>query len=172
MHWERPPGNSGNRPLFLTNTFWKPGGMCSLVFKKRHGFCRGRICTFGLSSTRNIPRPPAGRCMGACKPGLLLTTRQRWGVWGGGWVPPPLKDWAIFCFGPQRFSLAPSAPIGFDQKVSSAPLAPLTTQHLFGGGGVGRGGGGWNAETTPAGAPAAAADRTQRPNATCEGKNG
>ena len=29
-----------------------------------------------------------------------------------------------------------------------------------------------NAETTPAGAPAAAADRTQRPNATCEGKNG
>ena len=45
MHWERPPGNSGNRPLFLTNTFWKPGGMCSLVFKKRHGFCRGRMCT-------------------------------------------------------------------------------------------------------------------------------
>ena len=29
-----------------------------------------------------------------------------------------------------------------------------------------------NAETTPAGALAAAADRTQRPNATCEGKNG
>ena len=29
-----------------------------------------------------------------------------------------------------------------------------------------------NAETTPAGAPAAAADRTQRPNATCEGKSG
>ena len=29
-----------------------------------------------------------------------------------------------------------------------------------------------NAERTPAGAPAAAADRTQRPNATCEGKNG
>ena len=29
-----------------------------------------------------------------------------------------------------------------------------------------------NAETTPARAPAAAADRTQRPNATCEGKTG
>ena len=29
-----------------------------------------------------------------------------------------------------------------------------------------------NAETTPAGAPAAAADRTQRPDATCEGKKG
>ena len=29
-----------------------------------------------------------------------------------------------------------------------------------------------NAETTPAGAPAAAADRPQRPDATCEGKNG
>ena len=32
-------------------------------------------------------------------------------------------------------------------------------------------GGGANAETTPAGAPAAAANRTQRPN-TCEGKTG
>ena len=29
-----------------------------------------------------------------------------------------------------------------------------------------------NAETTPAGAPAATADRKQRPDATCEGKNG
>ena len=29
-----------------------------------------------------------------------------------------------------------------------------------------------NAETTPAGTPAAAADRKQRPDATCEGKNG
>ena len=29
-----------------------------------------------------------------------------------------------------------------------------------------------NAETTPAGAPAAAADRTQRPDATCEGESG
>ena len=29
-----------------------------------------------------------------------------------------------------------------------------------------------NAETTPAGAPAAAADRTQRPDVTCEGKTG
>ena len=29
-----------------------------------------------------------------------------------------------------------------------------------------------NAETTPAGAPAAVADRTQRPDATCEGENG
>ena len=29
-----------------------------------------------------------------------------------------------------------------------------------------------NAETTPAGAPAAAVDRKQRPDATCEGKNG
>ena len=34
------------------------------------------------------------------------------------------------------------------------------------------GGGSANAETTPARAPAAAADRTQRPDATCEGKNG
>ena len=29
-----------------------------------------------------------------------------------------------------------------------------------------------NAETTPAGAPAAAANTTQRPDATCEGKTG
>ena len=99
----------------------------------------------------------------------------------------------------QQFSLAPSAPIGLDQKFSSAPLS--TTGHggrgglATGGGGVGRellGAadaqtahpatfstapthqrlGSANAETTPAGAPAAAADRTQRPDATCEGKTG
>ena len=51
---------------------------------------------------------------------------------------------------------------------ATAPMAPAATsiapahQPL----------GSANAETTPARAPAAAADRTQRPNATCEGKNG
>ena len=86
----------------------------------------------------------------------------------------------------QRFSLAPSA-------------APLKTQHHRGEGGGGASSirqllgaadaqtahqatfstvpthqilGSANAETTPAGAPAAAADRTQRPDATCEGKTG
>ena len=42
----------------------------------------------------------------------------------------------------------------------------------WGGGGGGQLLGSANAETTPTRAPAAAADRKQRPDATCEGKNG
>ena len=46
--------------------------------------------------------------------------------------PTPLKDWAKFSSGPsagQQCSLAPSAPISLDQKMSSVPSAPLKTQH-------------------------------------------
>ena len=76
---------------------------------------------------------------------------------GGGGVPhhppthhcpPPLKYWAKFSAGPsadQNISLAPSAPIGFDQKLS---LAPLKSQHHLGGGG---GGGGWTHAPNPPG---------------------
>ena len=53
---------------------------------------------------------------------------------------------------------------------------PLKPQHRCGGGDWAPPAhhrlGSANAETTPAGAPAAAADRTQRPDATCEGKTG
>ena len=51
-----------------------------------------------------------------------------------------------------------SAPLGGGGGVSTAPAHQLL--------------GSANAETTPAGAPAAAADRPQRPDATCEGRNG
>ena len=74
--------------------------------------------------------------------------------------PPLLKDCAKFSSGPSadhNFFLAPSGPMSLYPRYSSAPLKPL---------------GSANAEATPAGAPAAAADRTQRPDATCEGKNG
>ena len=57
--------------------------------------------------------------------------------------PPLLKDWTKFSSGPlanQTFSLSPSAPVGLDQKLSSAPLAPLKPQHHGGGGGGGGGG--------------------------------
>ena len=55
--------------------------------------------------------------------------------------PPPPKDWAKFSAGPlanQQFALLPSAPIGLNPKISSAPLAPLLTQHHIQGGGVDR----------------------------------
>ena len=50
--------------------------------------------------------------------------------------------------------------------------APLTHHAPFSTAPVRQRLGSANAETTPAGAPAAAADRTQRPDATCEAKNG
>ena len=90
--------------------------------------------------------------------------------------PTPLKEWA-------KFSSRPSA----DQKFSSVPSAPLNQHHLGGGGGADTQTahhatsstasthqrlGSANAETTPARAPAAAADRKQRPDATREGENG
>ena len=96
-----------------------------------------------------------------------------WGVAGGllpsplGHPPPPhFQDWAKFSSGPLA-----------NQKFS---LAPLKTQHRWGGAHPAtfstapahQRRGSANAETTPAGAPAAAADRTQRPDATCGGKNG
>ena len=49
------------------------------------------------------------------------------------------------------------------QTAHPATFSTAPTHQLLGSG---------NAETTPAGAPAAAADRTQRPDATCEGKTG
>ena len=49
------------------------------------------------------------------------------------------------------------------QTAHHATSSTAPTHQLLGSG---------NAETTPAGAPAAAADRMQRPDATWEGKNG
>ena len=50
-----------------------------------------------------------------------------------------------------------------DARTASAATSTAPTHQLLGSA---------NAETTPAGAPAAAANTTQRPDATCEGKNG
>ena len=54
------------------------------------------------------------------------------------------------------------APLTCQRHILPHPAQPQQTNHWASA----------NAETTPAGAPAAAADRTQRPDATCEGKNG
>ena len=126
-----------------------------------------------VPSTASPTSPPGApqRCVWGGG-GLLLTTRHHWGGGGGhhSHHHPLLKDCTKCSSGPsanQKFSLAPSAPL-------------ITQQHWDG---VSGGGGGWitaskgargsaNAETTAARAPAAAADRTQRPDATCEGTNG
>ena len=70
-------------------------------------------------------------------------------------------------------------PMGVEQCRDPGSEFCLPTPHLLrGGGGISSTApthqllGSANAETTPAGAPAAAADRKQRPDATCEGKNG
>ena len=115
---------------------------------------------------------------------------------------PPLKDWAKFSSGPltnQKFSRKaqhhrrrgkggaadrgvwaaktvkrppqqPAQPpvrqllgAADAQPAHSATSSTAPAHQLLGSA---------NAETTPAGAPAAAADRTQRPDATCEGTNG
>ena len=65
---------------------------------------------------------------------------------------------ALFCLGPWDCGRACARRGGGGRTFSTAP-----THQLLGSA---------NAETTPARAPAAAADRTQRPDATCEGKNG
>ena len=76
--------------------------------------------------------------------GLACMRRRKWGGGGGAPRRQPLGPADAHTAHPATFSTAPA-----HQRRGSA-----------------------NAETTPAGAPAAVADRTQRPNATCKGKNG
>ena len=98
--------------------------------------------------------------------------------------PPPrplFSDWVQFFFRAFGQSNFVSAAFGVSQLTPEFSFgAPTNSAPPAGGGGGGGGStapahqrlGSANAETTPAGAPAAAADRTQRPDATCEGKNG
>ena len=148
--------------------------------EQRNNWC----CARAVRKRPHPPPHPPARSQPVCQ---LLQRGPRWGLWthprallkknaaplgGAVWGFPhpldpscPFKDGAKFSSGPlanHKLFLGPSAPISLDQNFSSAP------QKL----GTAGGGGGANAETTPAGAPAAAADRTQRPDATCEGKTG
>ena len=78
---------------------------------------------------------------------------------GGCWTREPGGLWSVDpCRGRGQLLGAADAQTAHPATFSTAP----THQRR----------GSANAETTPAGAPAAAADRTQRPDATCEGKNG
>ena len=84
------------------------------------------------------------------------TRRGRGGVWTAKTVKRPRQQPAQPPI--RQFLGAADAQTAHPATFSTAP----THQRL----------GSANAETTPAGAPAAAADRTQRPDATCEGTNG
>ena len=89
-------------------------------------------------------------------PPELRVGREVWGG-GGGWRVRCLTgDLSIALRG--GVARTPAEGGGHHATFSTAPAH----QRL----------GSANAETTPAGAPAAAADRTQRPDATCGGKNG
>ena len=117
------------------------------------------MCPLASAPPASADRPhsPSPIKFGAPPPqGVLLpyqlgTTGGGGGPGGGGQVPhhppgpthppppPPLKLLGpIFlrAFGRSKFSLALSASIGLDQRLSSAPLAPLKAQHHRGAGGL------------------------------------
>ena len=94
---------------------------------------------------------PKGRALsgGGWAPSrVLLNNSASPGGGGGSDNPPPpplgpppplLSDWKQFFSGSsanQKFSLVPSAQVSLGQKISSPPLAPLTTQGLLRRGGV------------------------------------
>ena len=107
-----------------------------------------------LCSAERRPAPPCGPCA-ARTPATLCRCHATYDTasscrflgWGGA-AQPPIR----------QLLGAADAQTAHPATSSTAP-----THQLLGSA---------NAETTPAGAPAAAADRTQRPDATCEGTNG
>ena len=125
------------------------------------------LCLF-LHLTTILPSPAVSPCAVAVGWGARRGCN---GCRGGGQSPrvprSPLSEWR-----PVRLpTLFPRL------KRQERQEACLEDKRRTGESSGARGGGGGplgsaNAETTPAGAPAAAANRTQRPHATCEGKNG
>ena len=97
-------------------------------------------CTFSwcprtsLCREMTAPIQPRARENGGPRARVLLNNSASGG--GGSDTPPP---WTPPSFsGPpanQKFFLAPSAQVSFGQRISSVPLAPLTTQGLLRGGG-------------------------------------
>ena len=118
--------------------------------------------------------------------GLLLTTRHPRGATASNRGPESevAHKWARWLHNPCRLGGGPGVPhhpptpplcffmlsLTISQKTFIS--APLETRQPGGEGGAARPTHRGNAETTPARAPAAVADRKQRPDATCEGKNG
>ena len=103
--------------------------------------------------------------------GLLL----RGGGEGEGSTPPPPSGGAEILETPKKIFGLNYLPPKAAEKIVDWPKAwkKIWPNRLrVGVGSAGGGGRGGGAETTPARAPAAAADRTQRPDATCEGENG
>ena len=80
--------------------------------------------------------------------------------------PKSCKVWRSLCMRPEgagASSIRQLLGAADAQTAHHATFSTAPTHQLLGSA---------NAETTPARAPAAAADRTQRPDATCKGKNG
>ena len=132
---------------------------------RRAGGCAEREChVAGLSECARFISvlafcggdPPLvdGGFWGAPPPPLSRGWRGRGGGGGGA------RDAAVW----PRFGTA--APVGIVTLWAGARHLRFPQTHISRFGDWGGGG------TTPAGAPATAADRTQRPDATCEGKNG
>ena len=95
--------------------------------------------------------PLRRQCMGSRRSSREMVVARRVGALRGERVNRPLQVRRWELLGTASAQTAPAA----------TSTAPEHQRRLSA-----------NAETTPAGAPAAAADRTQRPDATCEGKNG
>ena len=108
---------------------------------------------------------------------LVLASFGEWGSWAsrtwkcgaaGGGRPQSGGAWAAETVKrpPQQTAEPPLRQLLGTASAQTAHLATSSTALAH------RPLGSATAETTPAGAPAAAANRTQRPDATCEGKNG
>ena len=112
----------------------------------------------GLSADEQFsPVPSAQVYLGQNYSSAPIKTQ---GQWGGGVDSKTVKRPRQQPAQPPKRQLLGAADA---QTAHPATFSTAPTHQLLGSA---------NAETTPAGAPAAAADRTQRPDATCEGENG
>ena len=96
-------GSNGKHPLFLKSKYWEACIICSLIFKKWHGFCRARICRFIFPPARNIPTPGRPYCQ------EMTTSIRAFGglrkqLLGGGWdrCVTPLQRSVGQIAGPKR----------------------------------------------------------------------
>ena len=140
-------------------------------------------------ATVRIAVPDSGLCF-VCG---LRDRGRGWGVWVGGQRKVCGPEMGVsflaldqkFHFSPEQLSLDSGGGVMWPGGVAPATTSTSSIRQLLGAADTQTAHhatfstapahqllGSANAETTPAGAPAAAADRTQRPDATCEGKNG
>ena len=129
-----PPGHVSSNGSLANRS----GGQCIAVVSDvplhGHGMCTcGRPVHRHLRAPFFVTEPYRWSC-GQGSPYQVGTTGG--GLGGSHSTPPldphPFKNWAKSSSGPlgnQKCSLAPSAPISLEERVSSAPVAPLKHQH-------------------------------------------